>query len=308
MNTLKIHLLGVARLRHGRHAREIAIGHGIIGLLAYLVLFRERTHARETLTGLFWGDSSGDRARSCMSTAIWRLRKALEPPGVSRGAYLLTTAAGEVGFNTAGSHWIDVAQFESQAARILTLPCQALEAGDAREMEKSLNLYNGDLLESYYEDWALGERERLRSLYLKSQAHLLGYYSHQGIYDRALACGHDILNLDPLREEIHREMMRLYMKSGRRARALQQYETCRDILANELDVAPMEETRALRVQIVERGPLELAFIFDIENPNKVPVLLEEINFTVMFDAYKMDVIKSKEKMWIPGGMTNQLRV
>ncbi|NIO10436.1 MAG: hypothetical protein GTO40_21490 [Deltaproteobacteria bacterium] len=267
MDTLRIHLLGVARVSHRRSSGEITIGRGVIGLLAYLVLFRERTHAREALAGLFWGDSSEDRARSCMSTALWRLRKILEPPGVLRGAYLLTTAGGEIGFNTESNYWLDVAQLESHAARVLTQPCHALEAGDVREIEKVLELYAGDLLEGYYEDWALGERERLRSLYLKSQAHLLGYYSHKGIYDRALACGHYILNLDPLREEIHREMMRLYMASGRRARALQQYETCRNILETELDVAPMEETRALRVQIVERGTLEPAHSCFQGNPD-----------------------------------------
>ena len=256
MVTLRIHLLGVARISHNRYPGETTIGRGVLRLLAYLVLFRERTHAREALAGLFWGDSSEDRARSCMSTALWRLCRVLEPPGVPRGAYLLTTAAGEIGFNTGSNYWLDVAQLESHAARILSKPCHALEAGYVREIEKVLKLYAGDLLEGYYEDWALSERERLRSLYLKSQAHLLGYYSHKGLYDRALACGHYILNLDPLREEIHREMMRLYMESRRRARALQQYETCRKILETQLGVPPMEETRALRDQIVKRSTLE----------------------------------------------------
>lgn len=266
MATLRIHLFGVARLSHDRYRGEITIPRGVIGLLAYLVLFRERTHAREALAHLFWGDSSEDRARSCLSTAIWRLRKVLEPPDVPRGAYLLTTAAGEVGFNTESNYWLDVAQLESHSAGILSRPCHALEVGDVLELEKVLKLYVGDLLEGYYEDWTLSERERVRSLYLKSQAHLLGYYSHKGIYDRALVCGHRILELDPLREEIHREMIRLYMKSGRRARAVQQYETCRNILETELGVPPMEETRALRVQIVESGALEPAHACFQGNP------------------------------------------
>ncbi len=56
------------------------------------------------------------------------------------------------------------------------------------------------------------------------------------------------------------------------------------------------------------GPLALAFVFDIKNPNKGPVLLEEISFAVKFGTYEMDIVKSSEKTWIPREMTNQLRV
>ena len=44
-------------------------------------------------------------------------------------------------------------------------------------------------------------------------------------------------------------MMRLYVKNGQRAQAIRQYENCRKILAAELSVPPMEETRALRAEI-----------------------------------------------------------
>ena len=69
----------------------------------------------------------------------------------------------------------------------------------------------------------------------------------------SLACGHKILDLDPLREEIHREMMRLYYRNGQRAQALRQYDTCSNILEQELGVPPMEETQMLRVQIFKRA-------------------------------------------------------
>ena len=54
--------------------------------------------------------------------------------------------------------------------------------------------------------------------------------------------------------------------------------------------------------------LALAFVFDIKNPNKSAVLLDEINFTAKFQNFKLEEIKSSEKMWIPPGKTNQLRI
>jgi DNA-binding SARP family transcriptional activator len=69
----------------------------------------------------------------------------------------------------------------------------------------------------------------------------------------ALDCGRKILEVDPLREEIHREMMRLHVRSGHRALALQQYDACRQLLAAELDVEPMEETQSLYREIAPDG-------------------------------------------------------
>jgi DNA-binding SARP family transcriptional activator len=76
------------------------------------------------------------------------------------------------------------------------------------------------------------------------------YYRHQRAYEESLARGQQILQLDPLREEIHRAVMRLYEESGQRALAVRQYEACRKILVTELGVPPMEETQVLYAQIV----------------------------------------------------------
>jgi len=99
MGTLRIRLLGIVQISHDGLSEQIKILHQIKGLLAYLLLFRHRFHTREVLADLFWGDQSEDRARKCLSTALWRLRKVLEPDGIRRGTYLVTTSRGEVGFN-----------------------------------------------------------------------------------------------------------------------------------------------------------------------------------------------------------------
>jgi DNA-binding SARP family transcriptional activator len=211
-------------------------------LLAYLVLQRRRSHPREVLTGLFWGDHPEARARSCLSTALWRLRRVLEPPGVSRGTYLVTSRIGEVGFNCNSEHWVDVAAFEQGVQRRME--------PDWSGVESAISHYTGDLLEGFYEDWALRERERLRILYLDALGRLLRHHSETDDVDAALACGQRILEIDPLREEIHRELIRLHLRSGHRAHALRQYQSCRDLLASELGIEPMEETRALNDEIL----------------------------------------------------------
>ena len=52
--------------------------------------------------------------------------------------------------------------------------------------------------------------------------------------------------------------MRLYLKQGDRSSALQQYERCRIVLAEELGVAPDARTQALHIQaLAERTPVHL---------------------------------------------------
>ena len=253
MTSLRISLLGVVRVNHQGLPGENSMGRAVKALLGYLTLFRQRFHAREVLAGLFWGDSSEKRARSCLSTTLWRLRKILEPDHVSAGTYLVTTSTGEIGFNSESDHWLDVAAFENRVNHVLAKPYESLESVEAEQLEKALSLHKGELLEEFYDEWALRERERLRSLYLSGQIQLMNYYRYHSAYEQGLTCARNILNFDPLREEIHREMMRIYCKCGQRTQALKQYETCIKILDAELGVPPMEETRILYDQISQNS-------------------------------------------------------
>jgi DNA-binding SARP family transcriptional activator len=237
-------------------------------------------HAREVLAGLFWGESSEQRARCSLRTAIWRLRKVLEPAAIPKGTYIVTTPMGEVGFNRESKHWLDVADFEHNSMQILAKHIKALTAEDVRNLENTLTLYKGDLLEGFYDEWALRERERLRTLYLKSQDHLLRYFSHHDAYGEGLACGRNILDLDPLREEIHREMMRLYYRNGQRAMALQQYENCRNILQTDLGVPPMEETRSLYSQFCKKTCHDQVHSLTQANPGTAKQLMTHIQQTL----------------------------
>jgi outer membrane lipoprotein-sorting protein len=60
----------------------------------------------------------------------------------------------------------------------------------------------------------------------------------------------------------------------------------------------------------DRGaPLPMSFVFNIENPNPYPILLEEIKYTVVFDhEFVMITTNDQVSNWIPAGKTDQVRV
>ncbi len=56
------------------------------------------------------------------------------------------------------------------------------------------------------------------------------------------------------------------------------------------------------------APLDLAFTFNVENPNDYAVLLEDIKFTVAFEDFDLNTVGSTATQWIPAGKTNQVKI
>ncbi len=242
MTLLSIRLFGRPRAWLGADA-EIKFAHTGQTLLAYLLLHRDFS-PRDLLASLCWAEQPEESARSCLNTALWRLRSSLEPGPTARGTYLLTSPAGEVGFNWESQHWLDLAEFEHVIASALARSPAQLAQAEIAALERALDLYSGDLLEGFYDDWALRERERQRGLYLDGLQHLMSRHTLDGAYQKGIAAGQRILRLDPLREDVHRDLMRLYAANGQRALAVRQYTVCRETLHVELGIPPMDETEA----------------------------------------------------------------
>jgi hypothetical protein len=56
------------------------------------------------------------------------------------------------------------------------------------------------------------------------------------------------------------------------------------------------------------APLAVAYIFDVQNPNKFPIMMDGLKFSIAFDGIDVNTVSSPEVQWIPGGKTNQVRV
>ncbi len=258
MGLLSISLFGCVRVNHDHGVVDSRLTHSTQGLLAYLILFRHRSHPREVLTEIFWGDKDPDRSRRSLNTAIWHLHGILEPRGVKRGTYLISAHHDEIGFNQDSPFWLDVQAFDEGTSRAAAPGLTDIEA-TVSDLEKAIALYRGDLLEGFYDDWALCERETLRARYLSTMIFLMDAHRKRGDFEKSLFYGRKLLEMDPLREEIHRKMMRMYLDGGHRTQAMRQYEICKEALARELQIAPMQETQDLYKTLlsIKTGPLLL---------------------------------------------------
>lgn len=203
-------------------------------LLAYLIVHRRRPHSRDHLAELFWGDRPERNARRSLSTALWQIRRCLPQDG------LLLAAATHVRFSREYPLWLDTQAFEALAAQL-----------DFASLQAAVDLYRGDFLDGFYDDWVIGERYRLESVLLDVLALLMAAQEALGSHQQALATARQLLDKDPLREDAHRMVMRAHCHLGQRQAALSQYRSCRHLLRQELDAAPMAETRALHRAILD---------------------------------------------------------
>lgn len=250
MQTLRISLLGEIHVDYEGSHSAIALTPGLQLLLAYFVSHRHKCHPRLSLIDQFWPGFSEKRAQRCLRTALWRLKQAMALPGESTSPCLLSTPAHEIQFNSDIAYWLDVEQFE---IGIRKWQGKILTEAAADELESVLKLYKGDFLNGHYEDWIIFERERLESMYINGLFQLMDYYKSEQLFDKGLICGQKILRVDLLREEIHREIMRIYNATGRRALAIRQYNQCALILKKELGIEPMPETQNLYQQLLGNG-------------------------------------------------------
>ena len=140
--------------------------------------------------------------------------------------------------------WVDVAAFEAAAE-------QARRSQDPAAYDVALDLYLGDLLpEDLFEDWVAGRREELRGLYLSLLIELAGLHEERGQQGAAIAALQRVVAINPVEEEAHVGLIRLYATTGQRNRALRQYQMLREVLSTELDVEPDERAQELYQEIL----------------------------------------------------------
>jgi DNA-binding SARP family transcriptional activator len=130
-------------------------------LFCFLLLRRNHPHPRETLASLFWAECNTPRSKKYLRQASWQLQLALSSGGGSAGSPLLVTAADSVVVNSMAAVWFDVAVFEKAFTLAQGVLGEQLDTLKAQAFRGAVQLYQGNLLEGWYQDWCLYERERL---------------------------------------------------------------------------------------------------------------------------------------------------
>ena len=185
-------------------------------LIALLVSHANHDLARERLLEMFWHEFEPERAREGLRTALSSIRSALrqaqqDPDGVLFADKYIV-------------RWIAPTQLD--AARFEELARGATSA----EKRRALETYGGDFLEGSYEEWAVGERDRIAALYEAVLAELVEQ-------ERDVDAARALLARNPFHEDSYATLIDAHLRASRPAAAAELIARYRAAMC-EIDAEP----------------------------------------------------------------------
>jgi DNA-binding SARP family transcriptional activator/predicted ATPase len=232
-----------------------------------LYLASEGVVRRESLLGLLWQDYPERSARQSLRTNLSYLKRAIpevEKKGEDFYVPLVLSDSQAVQINPAAAYQCDLATFSRLLQRVDDHAHNDLPHCDSclDNLRQAVELYRGDFIADFYlpdsnqfEDWTASRREEYRRRALLAMESLGANHLANGQYELAEGYARRQLEHDNLRESAHRQLMSALARSGRRRAALAHYETCRQLLQDELGIEPSAETLLL-YEAIMAGDLE----------------------------------------------------
>lgn len=273
MSTLRVYLFGKFQIRRNGQPVTHFEARKAQELFCYLLLHRARSHPREQLAHILWQDTTESRSKKYLRHALWQLQSSLNK---SETSPILLVEAEFISIHPEADLWLDIWVLEQAFTRVKDVEGQAFGAQDVHLVREAVRLCKADLLEGWYQDWCLYERERLCSIYLSLLNKLMDYCEKNHEYETGISYGIRILRHDQSHERTHRKLMRLYYLAGDRTMALRQYERCAAILGEELAVCPTDKTKALYERIREGKSMRPFPLDDKEAHKLLPEVLKEL--------------------------------
>lgn len=137
--------------------------------------------------------------------------------------------------------WVDITEFKTTIEKAE----QAKNVKDKIEYyKKAMNLCPGIFLDDFYirenaqfEEWAILERERINLEKESVCRNIAILYQKERQWDNAIVFLKKLLEIDPLLEDVHLQLMQVYYNKKERGKAINQFHQCTKILPAELNTA-----------------------------------------------------------------------
>ncbi|GCF07956.1 AfsR/SARP family transcriptional regulator [Dictyobacter arantiisoli] len=219
-------------------------------ILRYLVAQTDHSTTADTLMALFWPEDPEKVALRKLNVTMSILRRCLQDGSGLQDKYILYKNS-IYQLNPALHVHSDVDEF-----MLLYNTGRKLKGENAvsyYEIANSLYI-RPFLMEDLYADWSFAFREQLRQIHLEMCHTLAEHYLRQCSYENAVRCANEIIEENRCDEAAYRLLMRIYALQGRRNDALRQYQLCKQVLLEDLNLRPMPETTTL-CQAIMRGEM-----------------------------------------------------
>ncbi len=252
MGFLSISLLGGLQVKLDDQPVDEFEYNKVRGLLAFLAVENGKPHHREVIADFFWPERPAQSARNSLRQALSILRNITGDRDSDIPFFTVTRDF--IQFNAKSNHFLDVTTFLDS----IHVCRESLKRGEKpgtfciHWLNQAIRLYKGDFLNQFmltdseqFENWKILKRNEYKRYILEALEIIAAFYEDQGDFHETIRTAQKQLDLDPMREESHRRLMRMHYILGSRSEIISQYEQCRRILIKDLGVEPEEETKIL---------------------------------------------------------------
>jgi DNA-binding SARP family transcriptional activator len=196
-------------------------------LFKYLICARGHRVKTDELVNTLWPDT-GRTGMTSLRQAVHTLRDRLEP-GREKHAPSSFVAGGSGSYELDLTNVrVDADEFETEAtAALLSIERDGPDTA-LPQLERAAMLYTGDFLpDEPYAEWALEERDRLRSLAARVLRELANVHDRAGDLGSTTATMQRLADLEPLDLEAQRDFIGMLARGGRHTEAKRRYELVR---------------------------------------------------------------------------------
>jgi DNA-binding SARP family transcriptional activator len=234
---------GVARLRHAGVERELEWRlRRSFQVLAFLATAPDLEASREEIIEAVWPTEGEQTIERNFHPTLSYLRRTLEAGSKESLPVPILHSGGTYHLNPEVDWDIDVHAFDRLLQQGRTFLARQEDEAAADAWRGAWRLYRGAFLQGHYEAWVTTCRERYQRLYIELLRDLGDLLVRLGRGEEALDAYRTMIIEDPLQEQVHIAVMRLFAGQGRRDLVRRQFERLSSLLLDELGVEPMPET------------------------------------------------------------------
>lgn len=196
-------------------------------LFAFLLC--KRRVSREEIIDTLWNGLEPEKALKNLNSTVYYIRKAI---GSNKLGIHIQTNKKEV--------WIEEGDFHCDLYQFERLYKQIKQASNlSGDLFKQVGaLYTGELLRGKAYEWASEEAHWLEGKYIEILEAAATFHSKRNELNEALHFLKEVLKRDSLKEDIHYEIIRLYVQHGRKNDAWRQFSQLEELLRCELGTVP----------------------------------------------------------------------
>jgi serine/threonine protein kinase/DNA-binding SARP family transcriptional activator/WD40 repeat protein len=231
-----------------REGHEVSLGPQVRRLFARLVVDRDQVVSTDRLADCVWAGEPPAGAQRSLKTYVSRLRQAIDPERAELVVYR------EPGYRLSlDGQSLDSTEFDleldeaGQAVRVVD------HEGAIALLTSALSRWHGDAYAEFaHEEWARPEAVRLEERRVQAEELLIEALLGVGETEQAVSRAQALARSEPLRERPRELLMRALYISGRQPEALREFRGFRQMLVDDVGLAPSDKLVELERRIATR--------------------------------------------------------